>query len=65
MRLPMWESDSVAWKLERVSPRFFSAMGGGPVKQLAPAQDLKTRIGTLRQSSVDDGNDSSAIVGGE
>ena len=27
MRLPMWESDSVAWKLERVSPRCFFGHG--------------------------------------
>ncbi len=40
-------------------------MGGGPVKQVAPPEDLKTRIGTLRQPSVDDGNDSSAIVSSE
>ena len=40
--------------------------GIGEVMVLVPpSQDLKTRMGTLRQPSVDDGNDPPAIVSSE
>ena len=65
MRLPMRESDSVAWKLERVSPRCFFGHGWWSCEAAGTLTGFKNVNGHLRQPSVDDGNDSSAIVGGE